>query len=1790
MKKGLLFVTAAVIVCLLAALLPSLGLDYSWGEILEGIDTTQIDYSLHSENFEKIIGKDDSIDISKLSIAKSVNNEIELIPVTEDMITYMDSSDSIGYKKLIVEYLGEEYVLHYEVRYRVTLSVDGKVVDSQLVKDPSDIVLPSANDTVKDNWNILIPDDITGNFMIDAPSESIVAPLYRISATYGDSLADIKLPSNEYGSWVLDDPSGTVGGAGYREFAATFIWSDISKESRAGIIALDVAKRRVEFTDTVTSFVYDGNAHFPTYNVPDGLSVTEIGNAEITEAGSYDFMLIIDDENHEGELSGSFTIDKAQITVTVVNADLIYGSTASFVPEYTVEGFDNVAILGISVTLPEELNAGSYSIGATSSNQNVTLTVNPGTLTIGKATFDPGLPTLSSGTAAFEDKLSSITFEHHPGGVWKWASPDSEVGAVGEKKFSAIFTPNNENYYEHTTDVSITVEKKTLYFEVKNTAFVYNSSEKTLEYTLKDANGKVYDGLSVTGNTPYTAAGIYDIDLRLSDSSYKGSISVKMTIAKAMPDADFSFISRDVWRPGIKLSDIALPTGYTWVDPDSAVSYAGASSYSAIYTPTDTSNYETEIGILSIELEKATATIGGVLDSYTFTYNRSEHTLYGITASHKESELEYSIIKNGASSTILGAGSYSVTVILPETVNYKAAEATTTVTVLKAENKDTLAVTQSATYGDLISVISLPVSEDGVWSLKEAVTTVGAAGTRTYTAVFTPYTENYASREVTLTVNVAKKAVNAPIVSNKTYTGGILYSGLTDTDLYIITSDIGGSAEGEYSVTVKLADTENYTWSSTSADSVTVKYTIAKAVNNWITPPTIDGWIWGEAANTGFAEAEFGGVLIEYRQDAEGAEFSTEVPSTAGKYIARFTSTDSIHSQLLVEIPFTVSKKQIAVPTLSGDGPVYTSAHLNSGLSATDDYTVTDAGGIDAGNYEITLTLKDALNTEWADGTSGSTKTIAYSIRQAEAQFESITVEGWTWGESGTISASASFGASVIFTFSTEENGTYTEGSPTEPGNYFVKALIEGSNNYYGMSSSPIPFTIAKITPTVTAPIYPDGALYLNAVSLESDYVTAPTASIEGSFSYGSISFAHGSSTFTLTFTPTDSAHYNTVSVTAAVVLKTVATVYDSSLATAKSYHGTIEAAIGAAASGDIVLVTPDITGELYITENVSIASGVTLILPYGEHSTNLADVYNQKSGGHYKATLYGKTVETTAETCVTLVTVKAGVTVTNNGTIIIAGILTGGNAGYECGVTAGEHARLVLEADSALVLNNGSQTDCLGYIVDSAENGSGSVTVKDGATLLQPFAFYDFRGGSFMYAVYSKQSSYRYCPFSEYLMKNVESLITIESDGLLQAVINLYAGDQQNATTSNMIGNVSSASLIQLTTENSYVTSKYSPEDQRVDLDIYGGAQTGSMKINVKALLTSVSINTSDYFFPISHYYDISLNTLPGESSASYTMSQSFIFRGGLVFTIGEGVTLTANEIAIWDEADIPELTYGARDYLNQGEAIFIVNGTLIVNKIGGKIRTEVDGATVTIKNSASLVTYVAYGADAISGSSILASLNKVHTASQDTMLVYGNTLYAKVGTAVSEGGKWPVITTAISIAGEGFDFTVTGNIYDADGNIIATSYDSRTEERRSEFFVDEGAVVNFIGLPASLGVFINGSLINPLGAGSIYEGGDVEWIVSNGDTCEVKTIAVISSITNSASASVTVTYNSDGTVTVAASKKGSAFSNCSLNINASVSGKSDSDSGWGLSGYTATVEITIPAGVENETVTITT
>ena len=76
-----------------------------------------------------------------------------------------------------------------------------------------------------------------------------------------------------------------------------------------------------------------------------------------------------------------------------------------------------------------------------------------------------------------------------------------------------------------------------------------------------------------------------------------------------------------------------------------------------------------------------------------------------------------------------------------------------------------------------------------------------------------------------------------------------------------------------------------------------------------------------------------------------------------------------------------------------------------------------------------------------------------------------LSIKDWTYGETASApSAVAKFGK-VVCIYSDSEDGTYTENKPVNAGTYYVKATVEGTENYKGLVSEPVKFEIRKANP-----------------------------------------------------------------------------------------------------------------------------------------------------------------------------------------------------------------------------------------------------------------------------------------------------------------------------------------------------------------------------------------------------------------------------------------------------------------------------------------------------------------------------------------------------------------------------------------------------------------------------------------------------------------------------------------------------------------------------------------------------
>ena len=149
---------------------------------------------------------------------------------------------------------------------------------------------------------------------------------------------------------------------------------------------------------------------------------------------------------------------------------------------------------------------------------------------------------------------------------------------------------------------------------------------------------------------------------------------------------------------------------------------------------------------------------------------------------------------------------------------------------------------------------------------------------------------------------------------------------------------------------------------------------------------------------------------------------------------------------------------------------VYTGEKQTAVVPENAGYAVTtNDGGVHAGDYDVALTLTDAEAYEWKtpDEGNAATVTLKFTITKADNEITALTIADRYYGdETAAPVAIAKFGTPA-FTYSASENGEYTATVPTAVGKYFVKAAVEGTNDYAGAEKI-ASFEIKKQKPEFT--------------------------------------------------------------------------------------------------------------------------------------------------------------------------------------------------------------------------------------------------------------------------------------------------------------------------------------------------------------------------------------------------------------------------------------------------------------------------------------------------------------------------------------------------------------------------------------------------------------------------------------------------------------------------------------------------------------------------------------------------
>ena len=794
-------------------------------------------------------------------------------------------------------------------------------------------------------------------------------------------------------------------------------------------------------------------------------------------------------------------------------------------------------------------NGSSGTVAQTVTQATLTIATEPtaSPITYGQAL---SLSTLSGG--AVTSNGNAVT------GSFAFTTPTTTPGA-GTPSESVTFTPTDTaDYNTAAGSVIVTVNKATptIATEPAASAITYGQelSLSTLTGGTATSSGNPVLG-SFAFTTPTTTPGAgtpsESVTFTPTDTTdyTTATGSVIVTVNKATPTiATEPTASPITYGQALSLSTLTGGTATSSGNPvlgsfafttPTTTPGAGTPSESVTFTPTDTADYTTATGSVSVTVNKATPTIATEPAASPITYGQalSLSTLTGGTATSSGNPVLGSFAFTTPTTTP-GAGtpSESVTFTPTDTTDYTTATGSVIVTVNKAT--PTIATEPAAspiTYGQALSLSTLtggtatssgnPVL--GSFAFTTPTTTPGA-GTPSESVTFTPTdTADYttATGSVSVTVNkatptIATEPAASPItygqaLSLSTLTGGTATSSgnpVLGSFAFTTPTTTPGAGTPSESVTFTPTDTTDYT---TATGSVIV--TVNKATPTIATEPAASPITYGQALSlstlTG-GTATFGGnpvaggFAFTTPTTTPGAGTPTEsvtfTPSDTTDYTTASGSVNVTVNQAIIVPVFTSSLTQTysgspAVVTASTAPIVVAELSYNYvGINLTS-YGPSATAPTAPGTYTVTVTVVDPNYA----GTNSGTLTInqlnpnltlaAASGAPANPPYGTnlafyATLNPTVICPTGTVSFYVDGSATAAYSVALSTLPACTLGSPESiefqtssltPGSHTLTATYSGDANYQG------PATTAGLAQQIVA----DGTAVTLATTALSPYV-----------------------------------------------------------------------------------------------------------------------------------------------------------------------------------------------------------------------------------------------------------------------------------------------------------------------------------------------------------------------------------------------------------------------------------------------------------------------------------------------------------------------------------------------------------------------------------------------------------------------------------------------------------------------------------------------------------------------------
>ena len=491
------------------------------------------------------------------------------------------------------------------VTYEVSGNVAANAGDYVLTVTGSD----NFTGTATADWNIAKRALTANMFQVTG---SYVYTGAGCEATYTFSDGDGNFTMSDFG--VNYSNNVNAGNSAVITFTAT------DSGNYSGSVSLNFSIAKADYDMSGISFgnatyTYDGTEKtlVITGELPSGVIVSYTTNT-LTNAGSLEVTASFtgDTANYNAiaDMTATLTINKATYNMSGISFE---NAT------YTYDG--NEKTLVISGTLPSGVtvtyttntltNAGSIEVTASftgdADNYNAIADMTA-TLTIEKATYDMSGIKFEDVTYTYDGSEKTLVITGNlPDGVTVSYTTNTLTNA-GSVEVTASFMGDTDNYNAIADmTATITVDKATYDIsgvKFEDATYTYDGEDKTLTIS-----GTLPDGVTVsyTTNTLTNAGSIEVTAMFTGDANNYNTIApmtATLTIEKATPE--YTMPDGLTAVTGQTLDEIELPDGWSWQDGTLSVGEAGENTFTAVYTPVDTDNYNVVTVEINVTVEQAT--------------------------------------------------------------------------------------------------------------------------------------------------------------------------------------------------------------------------------------------------------------------------------------------------------------------------------------------------------------------------------------------------------------------------------------------------------------------------------------------------------------------------------------------------------------------------------------------------------------------------------------------------------------------------------------------------------------------------------------------------------------------------------------------------------------------------------------------------------------------------------------------------------------------------------------------------------------------------------------------------------------------------------------------------------------------------------------------------------------------------------------------------------------------------------------------------------------------------------